>query len=229
MIRGVPALVQRIYVVDDGSTDRTNAEVLRVGDPRVSLITHEKNRGVGAAIATGYQAALDDGAEILVVMAGDDQMSPLDLSPLIEPLLAGAADYVKGNRLIHPRAQEMPRHRRWGTTLLAKWTGLLAGRSIGDSQCGYTALTRSAALRLRLDEIWPRYGYPGHLLLTLANAHLRIVEVPVRPVYTGQRSGLRPWHLGFIFALVTFRAVELSVRRRRHRLESRALYPTIKE
>jgi hypothetical protein len=148
-------------------------------------------------------------------MAGDDQMDPADLDGLVAKVVSGDADYVKGNRLIHPEAKHMPLARRLGTQALAKLTcrasvGIGANPlHVGDTQCGFTALSKSAAAALPLGDLWPRYGYPGDLLLLLVAAGFRIAEVPVRPVYADEKSGLRPWHLLQIAGIVQRRAHRL--------------------
>lgn len=212
-LTGIPGWVELVVVVDDKSTDRTLEVARAAADSRTVILEHEVNRGVGAAIVSGYEYALSRGANVLVVMAGDNQMCPSDLPRLLEPIESGRADYVKGNRLVHPEWRRMPALRRLGTRFLAWLTNRLSGLAIGDSQCGYTALSRRAAERIPLAELWPRYGYPGHLLLTLAKAGLRVSEVPVRPVYQGERSGLRPWHVLWIAAIVCSRALTLKLRR----------------
>jgi glycosyltransferase involved in cell wall biosynthesis len=203
-LRTMPGGVDLIVVVDDGSTDGTADRVRRVVDPRIRLIVHERNRGVGAAIVSGYRCALAEGADILVVMAGDNQMAPEDFDSLVAPVLYGQADYSKGNRLAHHLAHDMP----WGRRTAGRWLGLLTasatGLSISDSQCGYTAISAAAARNIPLLDLWPRYGYPNDLLALLAARRLRVVEVPVRPVYRGEASGVRAWH-AFIVAYVVFR------------------------
>ncbi|HEY9247224.1 MAG TPA: glycosyltransferase family 2 protein, partial [Candidatus Methanoperedens sp.] len=99
-IRGIPEYVKRIYVIDDGSTDRTPDILKGITDTRVVSVRHERNRGVGAAIVTGYKLALEDGVDIVAVMAGDNQMDPEQLPRLLKPIIEGRADYTKGNRLI---------------------------------------------------------------------------------------------------------------------------------
>ncbi|HXS15899.1 MAG TPA: glycosyltransferase family 2 protein [Polyangiaceae bacterium] len=193
-IRSIPALVDAIIVVDDGSTDSTQAKVVELADERTHLIAHDHNQGVGAAIYTGYAAAIAMGADILVVMAGDNQMDGSDLEPLLRPLLIGSG-YVKGNRFLHPQVKHMPRLRRWGSRLLGYFTSWATGVRIDDSQCGYTAITRQAVLSLDLSRMWTGYGYPNDLLIALARRGVAIAQVPVRPVYAGEASGLRPWHL----------------------------------
>src|SRR5271169_3719843 len=98
----MPAFVDHVVIVDDASGDRTAAEAARPADPRVEVIRHPDNRGVGAAIVTGYRRARARGAHVAVVMAGDGQMHPDDLATVALPVATGHADYVKGNRLAHP-------------------------------------------------------------------------------------------------------------------------------
>jgi glycosyltransferase involved in cell wall biosynthesis len=189
----IPAFVDAVYVVDDASDDGTPNIARGVGDPRVRCLVHAENRGVGAAIVSGYRAALGDGHDVLAVMAGDDQMHPDDLAPLVCAVLAGA-DYAKGNRFIHPDARLMPMLRRTGGKLLSLFTRVSTGLCISDTQCGYTALASRAATDLPLSELFPRYGYPNDLLGMLAARGHAVVDIAVRPVYADERSGLRPWH-----------------------------------
>jgi len=212
-LASVPAWVARIWVVDDASRDATAQVAAAAGDPRVSVLRHPHNRGVGAAIATGYRAAVANGADVVAVMAGDAQMDARDLAGLVEPLRRGAADYVKGDRFAHPERRRMPLARRLAGCALAGLTWLATGRRVSDPQCGYTAITADAVRQLDLDDLWPRYGYPNDLLAQLAAASLRVAEVPVRPVYAGERSGVRPWHVLFIAALLARRGAQRLARR----------------
>jgi glycosyltransferase involved in cell wall biosynthesis len=181
----IPDFVDDIFVVDDASTDGT-ADVAAGARPTpVHLIRHEHNRGVGAAIATGYRRALAGGADVAVVMAGDGQMDPADLPALLAPIADGAADYVKGNRFKHPEIwSAMPKSRIVGNVLLSAATRVTSGYThVFDSQCGYTAIHRRALEALDLDVLWSRYGYPNDLLSRLYVAGMRVVDVPVRPIY----------------------------------------------
>jgi glycosyltransferase involved in cell wall biosynthesis len=206
-IASVPPFVDAIWVIDDASTDRTADEVLRAGDPRVRLIRHTENHGVGAAIATGYRAAFGAGIDVACVMAGDGQMDPRDLPGLVAPVLAGEADYVIGDRLAWPDAREaMPLSRFLGNHVLTMLSRFTLGLPIGDSQCGYTALTREAAARMELRSLWPRYGYPNDLLARAKDAGLRIATRPVRPVYGEEKSGIRLHHALFVIPFVLARA-----------------------
>ena len=205
-LSSLPAFVDAVFVVDDASDDATIARANAVGDVRVRCLRHTENRGVGAAIVTGYRAALADGADVIAVMAGDNQMDPADLEQLIAPVAAGAFDYVKGNRFVHAEAQRMPVVRRLAGRILSLATRAASGLDVDDCQCGYTALSAAAARELPLDELWPRFGYPNDLLVMLAARGLRVSEVAVRPVYADETSGIRPWHGALVLALIARRA-----------------------
>ncbi len=218
-LRGIPPLVDGIVVVDDASDDDTSGAAHAVGDDRVMVLRHEVNRGVGAAIATGYKHALEHEADVVVVMAGDNQMHPHDLPSLLRPILDGAADYAKGDRLHHPEVARMPLARRLGGSVMSACTRLALGLdSLSDSQCGYTAISRRALLLLDLDALWPRFGYPNDLLGQLRERGMRTVDVVVRPVYADEKSELRARHVAVILWLIARAAWRV----RAHSLASRA-------
>lgn len=207
-IQGIPEFVDRIVVVDDASDDATDEAALAAGDDRTVVIRHESNRGVGAAIVSGYRTAFDEGADIAVVMAGDAQMDPRDLLDLLEPVASGRADYAKGNRLAYRGvAALMPSHRFVGNHLFSRLTQLVTGLEVYDSQCGYTAVTRACADSLPLESLWPRYGYPNDLLGMLASVDARVVDVPVRPIYATETSGIGLRHALVVVPFVLLRVL----------------------
>lgn len=213
-ISGIPGFVDLIVVVDDGSQDGTAQAVQSAGDPRVVLVVHERNLGVGAAIVSGYRAALNAGCDVLAVMAGDAQMAPDDLPSVIAPVALGHVSYVKGNRFRHARWSDMPFARRLAGRVLAVATRWATGLDVDDCQCGYTAISRAALLRLPLADLWPRFGYPNDLLGMLAARGLVVAEVPVRPVYADEQSGVRAWHALSVLLLIARRYLrERPVRR----------------
>lgn len=197
VVTSIPAYVERIWVIDDGSQDDTWARLLglQADQPRLRLLRHPHQMGVGAALRTGYHAAFGLGADVVAVLAGDGQMDPQDLAAVLAPILAGNADYVKGNRLVHQQVrQTMPLSRWLGNQTLSRLTRLATGLHIDDSQCGYTALSRAGATRLPLAQLWPSYGYPNDLLGWAAIRGLRVAEAPVRPIYGSEISGVRLHH-----------------------------------
>ncbi len=220
----IPPWVEHIIVVDDGSQDGTGEAVRRLHDSRVSLVEKAHNQGVGRAIMDGYEIALRKGAEVLVVMAGDNQMDPADLERVVRPIREGQADYVKGNRFEHPEKTRMPLPRRIAGIILGRLTSIAAGVSVEDSQCGYTALAAPAASLLLQSNIWPRYGYPNDILVVLGRQRQRIFEVPVRPVYRDEASGVRWWHALAIIGVIARRWASQSffLTGQRHRRDFRA-------
>ncbi|MEY4580424.1 MAG: hypothetical protein RL701_5127 [Pseudomonadota bacterium] len=215
-LRAVPSYVDHIVVVDDGSHDATAscAEGVAKLDPRLIVLRHAHNAGVGKALGTGYQRALAEGADVVVVMAGDGQMHPDDLAALLAPVVAGHADYAKGNRLAHPEVlRRMPLTRLVGNEVLSRLTRVATGLYVHDSQCGYTALHRRVAERLAWNELWPGYGYPNDLLGMLQRLNARVCDVVVRPVYADEESGIRLRHALFVIPYVLLRVLFRRLRR----------------
>jgi glycosyltransferase involved in cell wall biosynthesis len=193
-LRGIPAFVDRIYVVDDASADATAERARAVGDPRVEVTVHEKNGGVGAAIVTGYRRALEDGIDVTCVMAADNQMDPAELIDLVLPVSRGEVDYAKANRLFTGEAWEViPRTRYLGNATLSLLTKIASGYwHVADSQAGYTAISLDSLRRLDLDRVYRRYGFPNDLLVHLNIVNARVRDVQSRPIYgVGERSGIR--------------------------------------
>ena len=210
-VASVPEWVDLLVVVDDGSHDgtevRAEAAMRAAGReaagaaPRpiapAGVVIDGGGRGVGAALSAGYQRVLGQAPPgerewLVAVMAGDGQMDPLDLPGLLDPLIDGHADHVKGDRWAHEAGPDgMPRHRRLGSHVLGWLTRRAAGLPVRDPQCGYTA-THGRVLRAwPWERSWTGYGYPNWWLLEAGRRSLRVVEVPCRSVYGAERSGLR--------------------------------------
>jgi glycosyltransferase involved in cell wall biosynthesis len=193
-IAGIPPFVDRIYVVDDASTDATVEQANAVGDVRLVVISHDRNSGVGAAIVTGYERAVADGADVVAVMAGDNQMDPGDLAALAAPVARGELDYAKANRLFTGQAWNLIPHTRYlGNAVLSLLTKVASGYwHIADSQSGYTAISAEMVRELDLDRVYTGYGFPNDLLVHLNVWNARVRDFPSRPVYgVGERSGIR--------------------------------------
>jgi len=190
----VPESVDTIYVIDDGSKDKTKLMVEHYAkfDYRIRLIRHRTNRGVGAAIITGYRQAYLDGHNVFVVVGGDAQMDWLDLDNLLDPIAEGKADYTKGNRFIYGRSsksrgnawREMPVKRLLGNVCVSIFTKLASGyRHINDSQMGYTAMHRHMFPLVEWNKARKGYGYPAEWLMRFHSLGIRVNDVPVRAIY----------------------------------------------
>jgi glycosyltransferase involved in cell wall biosynthesis len=193
-LQGIPGFVDRIYVIDDASNDATAERARAVDDPRVEVITHDRNRGVGAAIVTGYKRALADRMDATAVMAGDNQMDPDELELLTTPVVRDELDYAKANRLFTGSAWKLiPRNRYIGNAILSLFTKVASGYwHIADSQAGYTVISLRVLQLLDLDRIYTSYGFPNDMLVHLNVWSARVRDFPSRPIYgVGERSGIK--------------------------------------
>jgi glycosyltransferase involved in cell wall biosynthesis len=193
-LQGIPGFVDRIFVVDDASTDTTAENAQSFGDPRVEVIRHERNRGVGAAIVTGYRRALAERIDATAVMAGDNQMDPDELEELSLPVVRDELDYAKANRLFSGSAwQLIPRSRYLGNAVLSLLTKVASGYwHVADSQAGYTVVSLRMLQLLDLDRIYTSYGFPNDMLVHLNVWSARVRDFPSRPIYgVGERSGIK--------------------------------------
>jgi glycosyltransferase involved in cell wall biosynthesis len=193
-IQGIPAFVDRIYVVDDASGDGTVAAARAAGDGRVEVVTHERNQGVGGAIVSGYRRAVADGVDVACVMAADNQMDPAELEKIALPVVRGEVDYTKANRLVSGEAwRTIPRTRYLGNAVLSFLTKIASGYwHVADSQSGYTAASREILEQLDLERIYRGYGFPNDMLVHLNVWNARVRDVTARAVYgVGETSGIR--------------------------------------
>lgn len=161
---------------------------------RIILIEHQKNSGVGAAIATGYKWCKDHNIDCVAVMAGDGQMDPEELESICMPVVNGGIDYVKGNRLIHRSSWlAMPRLRYFGNSILSILTKIASGYwHVSDTQTGYTAISNKALNAIPLYKIYKRYGMPNDMLVKLNISFCTLKEVEIKPVYyIGEKSKLK--------------------------------------
>lgn len=206
VLETLPASVDRAYVVDDDSTDGTWEEILSTAErlnervpedahfrDRIYPLQHDRNRGVGGAIKTGYQYALKDDVDLIAVMGGDGQMDPDELPRLLDPVAEGVADYAKGNRLARREYREgMSAWREFGNWLLTALTKIASGYwTTMDPQNGYTVISAAALRTIELDEMYEGYGYCNDLLVKLNASGLRVADVPQPARYGDEESSIR--------------------------------------
>lgn len=195
VITTMPDFVDRIYMVNDTSTDDTYQIASNIArqNKRLAVITHKENRGVGAAIVTGYKKALEEDIDIAVVMAGDKQMDTKHLPELLDPIIKRKADYAKGNRLSRlEHFRGMSSWRFFGNWVLSLLTKVASGYwKIGDSQNGYTAINRDTLKKIDLNRVYPRYGYCNDLLIKLNAAGCRVADVPIPACYGREKSKIK--------------------------------------
>ncbi|WP_231907934.1 glycosyltransferase family 2 protein [Cupriavidus sp. USMAHM13] len=187
-------LVWRIYVVDDACPLASgNFVEAHCKDPRVTVVRHAQNRGVGGAVMTGYRAAIADGATIIVKVDGDGQMDPELLPEFVLPIISGEADYTKGNRFYDlANIGRMPPVRIMGNAALSLMAKLSTGYwDIFDPTNGYTAIHADVARRLPFDRISERYFFETDLLFRLGTYRAVVVDIPMDAVYGDEVSNLK--------------------------------------
>lgn len=200
--------VSRIYCVDDGCPDGSGDYIERnIHDPRVVVLRNQRNMGVGGATLAGFQRAVDDGADVVVKVDGDGQMDAELIELFVRPILAGRADYAKGNRFFHPSSvRGMPLHRIIGNAALSFLTKLSSGYwNIFDPTNGYIAIHRSVLSRLRLEHVSRRYFFESDMLFHLNIAGAVVEDVPMDAVYGDEKSHLVARRLLFEFLFKNLR------------------------
>ena len=229
VIETMPEYVDHMVIIDDKSTDNTVSVVKAIANtnPKIVLLSHDINQGVGAAIATGYKWTRDNSIDVTAVMAADFQMDPEDLVRIIEPICDNTYDYSKGNRLFRGESWDMiPKYRYIGNSFLSLLTKIASGYwHIADSQSGYTGISLRALKAIDLDGIYPRYGMPNDILIKLNISHFKVKDVSVRPVYNvGEKSGIKLKKVIFTIPALLFKGF---CKRMLHKYIIRDFHPLI--
>ena len=205
VLETLPECVDVAIVVDDGSTDETAQRATSVQTPFEKIVLRTDGIGVGGAIDRGHQHLLKTLRHpfISVVMAGDGQMDPTNMHALLQPILSGNADFVKGNRMMNDRdIEQMPTTRRRASRILGWLTTLASGKKTTDPQCGYTASSSTLLRQWNWNNSWSGYGYPNYWLIHLSSQGWNITDVPVRAVYGSETSGIKPRRFFFRVGLM---------------------------
>ncbi len=191
VLKALPAFVDAVTVVDDHSSDDTAETALAVCDPRVTVIQHAVNEGVGGATIRGFREALR-APGIVVKIDGDGQMDPAHLSRLLDPIIDRRCQYTKGNRFLSSRELgTMPRARLVGNFVLTFLTKLASGYwSVFDPQNGYIAIHTDALRLLDLGRLSKRYFFENDMLINLNIFDIRVLDVPMPACYGDERSSM---------------------------------------
>lgn len=208
VIAQVPALVERIYVVDDCCPDGSGDLVAReCRDPRVTVLRNPANLGVGGAVLHGYEAAVTEGMDVIVKIDGDGQMDPGLIPAFIAPIIDGEADYTKGNRFFEiETVQQMPLLRLVGNVGLSFLTKASSGYwQLFDPTNGYTAIHARVAACLPRDKIHPRYFFESDMLLRLNTLRAVVMDIPMHARYEDEVSNLNPGREFFVFLALNLR------------------------
>lgn len=198
VISRVPSEVDRVYCIDDACPEGSGRHIeTHCCDPRVRVIYHEQNRGVGGAVKTGYQAARSDGCDVAVKIDGDGQMDPALVPVFVRPIALGLCDYTKGNRFFRLEdAHSMPHLRLFGNAALSFCAKLSTGYwRLFDPTNGYTALHLSVLDLVPLEKVTDRYFFETDLLFRLNISRCVVRDVPMTAVYGNERSSLTIWHI----------------------------------
>ena len=194
VIAAIGPAVERIYAVDDACPDGSGKFIEEYNhDERVRVLYHPKNRGVGGAVVTAYQAALADDMDIVVKIDGDGQMNPALIPHFVRAIVQGKADYTKGNRFYRPESLKgMPPIRLFGNAALSFINKLSTGYwPIMDPTNGYTAIHKAALRELPLDKLEQRYFFESDMLYRLNIIRAVVHDLPMDAVYADEESGLR--------------------------------------
>jgi glycosyltransferase involved in cell wall biosynthesis len=194
-----------VIVVDDGSSDRT-AEIARKAGAEV--IVHEVNKGKGAALKTGFEAANDMGADIIVTMDSDGQHNPAEIPKLVDPIIKGEADMVNGSRYLNGLGKNTPSYRRVGQTILDGATKLNSGLQVTDSQSGFRAFSASMKDIFRFKA--KGMAIESEMLADAGKYGLRIAEVEIGVRYDVDCSTEHPIKHGIGVLLTVLKDLEFN-------------------
>ena len=205
VIKETKKYVDDVIVINDGSTDRTEEIAKKAG---AKVVSHVLNRGVGAAVRTGIDTALSLGADIIVNIDADGQFDPKDIKKLITPIINNEADFVTGSRFLNANYKlNIPKIKKVGNTLFTKIVNFLTKSNFTDTQCGFRAFYREAALRLNL---YGNFTYTQEVFLDLVSKGMKIKEVPIKVVYKSSRKSKvvkNPFYYGINALLIIIRTI----------------------
>jgi len=202
VINNIPGNVDHIFCIDDACPEQTGQYVKdNCQDPRVHVIQHSTNQGVGGAMITGYRASLEVSADIVLKIDGDGQMDPELIPRFINPIISGHSDYTKGNRFFDvEKISTMPKIRILGNAALSFMNKLSTGYwQLFDPNNGYTAIHANVLNLLPLNKIHKGYFFESDILFRLNIIRAVVTDIPMNSSYGNESS-----HLSIGKALFTF-------------------------
>lgn len=217
VLAGIPNNIDYIIVVDDKCPQNSGkiAEEIAIKDPRIHLVYHKKNGGIGTAVISGYKKALELNVDYIVKMDGDGQMNPNFIEKLLKPLIKNKADYTKGNRFKEPAyLKNMPRIRLLGNSMLSFLLKVCSGYwNIMDPTNGFTAIRTDMLKKFKFEKLSKRYFFESDMLIHLNIYNGVVKDIPMPAIYGDEDSSL---HIGKILLRFPFQL--------KHRFIKRILY-----
>lgn len=229
VVATIPEFVDHIVAVNDCCPEGTADALKDIDDSRLLVVFHDRNKGVGGAMITGYREALNLDADVIIKMDGDGQMDPKYLESLVEPVARGMCGYTKGNRFLHGKElQKMPATRMFGNIALTFLTKIASGYwNIFDPQNGYTAISRDALEAIDLNELDQRYFFENQMLILLNTRLIPVMDVPIPARYGNESSSLSIGHTLRHFPPLLVRGFLLRLWRRHVVLDFSPLVPLL--
>jgi len=182
VLKSVPEHIEgfrevELLVINDGSTDNTKEEALSAG---ASVVSHNRNRGVGGAFHTAVNYALNNGADVLVSIDADGQFNVNDIPSMIAPIAQGKSDFTIGNRFENKKPSIMPKIKYYGNLIISKIISFVSKTKIKDASCGFRGYSRDCLLNLNLQG---DFTYTHETILDLLNKGYQVSQIPVQVKY----------------------------------------------
>ena len=205
IITRLSGVVDTILVCDDGSTDLTSEIAKKMG---VLVIKHEKNLGYGGAIRSIFLKAKEMDGDILVTFDADGQHRIEDIKNVINPIVKENADLVIGSRFLDDSEKEVPRYRKVGIKVITKITNASINEQLTDSQSGFRAYSKKVVDELNPSELG--MGISTEILIKASSKNFKILEVPIKILYSGDTSTHNPVSHGssVILSTIKFTSIE---------------------
>jgi glycosyltransferase involved in cell wall biosynthesis len=192
--------ITRYVVVDDGSTDDTQAALARLRGrcPELVVLQHDRNRGYGAAEKTLLDYTVEGGAEVAILLHSDGQYSPERIPEVLEPFDRGEADIVQGSRMLKAGALRggMPLYKFLANKTLTAVANRALGLTMAEYFSGYMAYHRSALLAIPYHQLANTFQFDMQMLVMARVKNLRVAEIPIPTIYADEVSHLRPVRYG---------------------------------